>query len=160
MHTLAASTLSLLLSMAPGSASAMPATTQATAATAPAPKPTPKQSPAQPVTIVGCVQGNGTPDSPYTLADAKDGTAYRLTGKSLRGFGGKRVQVVGGPDSRRITFVGGLVPSANVAAQAGAMDPARAAVASDPLSTSTKDEPALPELRVKSVRTVTGDCEK
>ena len=119
-----------------------------------------KAPPAQPLTIVGCVQGDGVPGKPFTLSDAKDGTAYRLTGKSLRAYVGKRVQVVGDPNSRRVTIVGGLVPSANVAAQAGAMDPARAAVASDPLSTATKSDQELPELRVKSVRGVTGDCEK
>jgi hypothetical protein len=123
-------------------------------------KAAPKDAPPKSVTLVGCVTGDGTTDSPFKLADAEEGTAYRLTGANVRAFAGKRVEVVGGPDSRRVRIVGGLVPSANVAGQAGAMDPARAAVESAPLSTAAKNEPELREFRVRSVRSVTGGCEQ
>jgi len=78
----------------------------------------------------------------------------------MRAFVGKRVQIAGAPDSRRLRIVGGLVPSANVAGQAGAMDPSRAVVESTPLATSGKADPQLPEFRVRSVRTVAGACEQ
>ena len=118
--------------------------------------------PAKPavVTIVGCVQGTGAIGDPITLQNAQEGLAYRLTGPNMRAFVGKRVQIAGAPDSRRLRIVGGLVPSANVAGQAGAMDPSRAVVESTPLATSGKADPQLPEFRVRSVRTVAGACEQ
>src|SRR5215212_5252352 len=82
------------------------------------------------LTLSGCVvRGEATP-SQYTIEDQDEGVTYRLTGTDVRDYIGRRVQVVGGvPSRRRLTIVGGLTPNANVAAQAGDMDPSRAAMA-------------------------------
>ena len=82
---------------------------------------------------------------------------YRLTGTDVRDYIGRRVQIVGGVQSKRFTIVGGLTPNANVAAQAGAMDPARAATAAAG-GAAGPGSVELPEFRVKSVRPVSGGC--
>ena len=120
----------------------------------PAATPTPKT-----VTLVGCVGGTGAPGKPYTLSNPQEGIAYRLTGTNMKAYVGQRVEILGRTDERRLKIVGGLTPSANAAAQAGAMDPARAAIAADPLSTAGKSDPPLPEFRVRTVRPLGGSCE-
>jgi len=111
------------------------------------------------VTLVGCVGGTGAPGNPYTLSDPKEGIAYRLTGTNMKAYVGQRVELRGGTDTRRLKVVGGLTPSANVAAQAGAMDPSRAVVAADPLSTTGKSDQPLPEFHVRTVRSLSRSCE-
>jgi hypothetical protein len=54
-----------------------------------------------------------------------------------------------------LKITGGLKPSANVAGQAGAMDPARAAVAAHDAATVNGTGPEL-ELRVRSIKPVEG----
>ena len=112
----------------------------------------------KPITLTGCVQrGESAPDR-FTLSENKESQNYRLTGTDVRDYVGRRVQIVGGvPSSRRLKIVGGLTPSANAAAQAGAMDPARAAVASAG-GTAGPGTVELPEFKVRSVRPVTGEC--
>ena len=126
-------------------------TTPLTAQTKSPAKPAPKV-----VTLSGCVERSGSTPEQFTLSEGKGGAIYRLTGTDVRDFVGKRVELVGHPP-RRFTIVGGLTPSANVAAQAGAMDPTRAAVASAGGSAGpgTVD---LPEFRVKSVKPISGAC--
>ena len=117
------------------------------------PKPAPKA-----ITLTGCVQrGESAPDQ-FTLSENKGSQSYRLTGTDLRDYIGRRVQIVGGvASSKRLKIVGGLTPSANAAAQAGAMDPARAATAAAGGSAGPGTV-ELPEFRVKSVRPITGSC--
>jgi hypothetical protein len=109
------------------------------------------------VSLSGCVvRGEKTLDQ-FTLEDSTEGK-YRLTGLKLRDYLGQRVTIAGGVvETKRLTIKGGLTPNANVAAQAGAMDPARAAVASagGAAGPGTVD---LPEFKVKSVRPVSGGC--
>jgi hypothetical protein len=120
-----------------------------------------KKEPAKPapriVSLSGCVvRGEKAPDQ-FTLEDAAEGK-YRLTGVKLRDYLGQRVTIAGGiVETKRLTIRGGLTPNPNVAAQAGAMDPARAAVASagGVAGPGTVD---LPEFKVKSVRPVSGGC--
>ena len=115
-------------------------------------KPAPK-----PISLSGCVQrGESGPDQ-FTLAEKKGSQIYRLTGTDLREYVGRRVQIVGGLASNRFRIVGGLTPSPNAAAQAGAQDPARAAVAATGGSAGP-GKVELPEFRVKSVRPITGSC--
>jgi hypothetical protein len=122
--------------------------TQKPAAPAPAPKV---------LTLSGCVVRGESAPNQYTIED-KDAGSYRLTGTDLRDYIGRRVQLVGGvPSSRRLKIVGGLTPNPNVAAQAGDMDPARAAVASAG-GAAGPGNVQLPEFRVKSVRPVSGGC--
>ena len=109
------------------------------------------------ITLSGCVVRGETTPSEYTIEDKDAGTKYRLTGTDVRDYIGRRVQIVGGVPSRRFTIVGGLTPNANVAAQAGDMDPARAATASAG-GVAGPGTVQLPEFRVKSVRPVSGAC--
>jgi len=109
------------------------------------------------ITLSGCVVRGETTPGQYTLEDKEAGTRYRLTGTDFRDYIGRRVQIMGGVPSRRFTIVGGLTPNANVAAQAGDMDPARAANAAAG-GVAGPGTVQLPEFRVKSVRPVSGAC--
>jgi hypothetical protein len=129
-----------------------PLAAQEKAAKPPKPEPEPKV-----LSMSGCVVRGESGPNQYTIEDKTEGT-YRLTGTDLREYIGKRVQLVGAvPNSKRLRIVGGLTPNANVAAQAGDMDPARAAVAAAGGSAGPGIV-QLPEFRVKSVRPVSGGC--
>ncbi len=110
------------------------------------------------VTLVGCVAGKKGGDE-LTFDDTKHKTTYRLTGSDLREYIGRRVQIAGTADSSRVQIAGGLLPTPNVAAQAGAIDPTRAAVATASAGIGTS-QVQLPEFRVKSVRRLDGSCPK
>jgi hypothetical protein len=101
-----------------------------------------------PVTLNGCVEASQTAKNAFTLDE--DGRTYVLKGVDVRDFVGKQVEVIGAMP-KRLTVVGGLYPSANVAAQAGAM-----AAQSGPTSQSPR--PTV-EFTVKSVRLLSGTCE-
>ena len=117
-----------------------------------------KPKPAEPITLSGCIVRGESGPGQFTLAEAKDSQMYRLTGTDFREYVGRRVQIVGAvPDSKRLKVVGGLTPSPNVAAQAGAMDPSRAVVAAA-TDASSPGRVELPEFKVKSVRPISGSC--
>jgi hypothetical protein len=121
-------------------------------------KPAKPAPPPKVLTLSGCVVRGETLPGQYTLEDKEGGTTYRLTGTDVRDYIGRRVQIVGGsPTPRRLTIVGGLTPNANVAAQAGDMDPSRAANAAAG-GVAGPGTVQLPEFRVKSVRPVSGAC--
>jgi hypothetical protein len=109
------------------------------------------------ISLSGCVvSGETTPDQ-FTLEDSAEGK-YRLTGLKLRDYVGQRVQIAGAVvETKRLIIKGGLSPNANAAAQAGAMDPARAAVAAAG-GAAGPGNVDLPEFKVKSVRPVSGEC--
>jgi hypothetical protein len=115
----------------------------------------PQPPPKKPTTITmsGCVQKAEAPGGGYTLTD--DTGVYRLTGVDVRDFVGRRVEIVGGAP-RRLKIVGGLLPSPNVAAQAGSMDPARAATAS--ADATAVNGTGAPEFRVRAIKPITGSC--
>jgi hypothetical protein len=109
------------------------------------------------LSLSGCVVRNEAVPNQFTLED-KDEGRFRLSGINMSDYVGRRVQIGGAiPDSKKLVIKGGLTPNANVAAQAGSMDPARAAVASagGAAGPGTVD---LPEFKVKSVRPVSGGC--
>jgi len=115
------------------------------------------KQPPKTISLSGCVVNDEKAPGQYTIEDASEGK-FRLTGLKLREYAGQRVQLAGAiAETKRLTIKGGLTPNANVAAQAGAMDPARAAVASagGAAGPGTVD---LPEFKVKSVRPVSGGC--
>lgn len=121
-----------------------------------------KKAPEKPasttLSLSGCVVRGETAPDQYTLEDKQAGAKYRLTGVKLRDYIGQHVQIVGGVvQAKRLTIKGGLTPNANVAAQAGAMDPARAAMAAAG-GAAGPGTVELPEFRVKSVRPVSGGC--
>ena len=108
------------------------------------------------VTLSGCVINDPVQRNIYTLTEENDPTVYRLTGTNVRKFVGQRVEV-SGVMSKRPVIVGGLYPTPNVAAQAGAIDPARAAVEQMIAGSNAMGRAAL-DFRVKSVRPVPGAC--
>jgi hypothetical protein len=111
-----------------------------------------------PVELVGCVSDDPTASGSFTLDDS-GGSKYRLTGKSVRKYAGRMVRLVGGPQGKRLSIRGGLWPSPNIAAQAGAIDPAQASIARQPGGAASGTGGAdLPVFRVSSVRGVEGSC--
>lgn len=132
---------------------------QPAAVGAQAPKPAVKDAPKE-MRLNGCISRDRITPGQFNFLDDDSGGRYRLTGKNLKKFVGRRVEIVGGPPGKRITFKTGLWPSPNVAAQAGAMDPAQAAVAN--LPGGAADAVALtplPEFHVSRLRGVEGACQ-
>lgn len=118
----------------------------------------PSSPPRSPVELVGCVSPDPGASGSFLFDDGSGGR-YRLTGKSVRRYAGRVVRLVGGPQGRRFSIRGGLWPSPNVAAQAGAIDPAQASIARQPGGgASGTGGIGLPEFRVTSVRGVEGAC--
>jgi hypothetical protein len=112
------------------------------------------------IRLNGCISKDAVTPGQFTFLDDDGGGKYRLTGKNLKKFVGQRVEIVGGPPGKGVTFKTGLWPSPNVAAQAGAMDPAQAAIARMPGGAA--DAPganALPEFHVVRLRGVEGGCQ-
>ncbi len=108
----------------------------------------------------GCISRDAIRPGQFNFLDNESGFRYRLTGKGLRKFVGQRVEIVGGPPGKGVTFRTGLWPSPNTAAQAGALDPAKAAVANLPggAADSVGANP-LPEFKVVRLRGVEGACQ-
>lgn len=115
-----------------------------------------KKAPA-PLTLTGCVEREA--GSNQLTIDDQAGGKYRVSGNRIERFVGQRVEVVGNLDSARLRVKGGLYPSPNAAGQAGAMDPVKSAMAAQPggpaSGTGAVD---LPQLRVRSVKTLSGSC--
>jgi hypothetical protein len=118
----------------------------------------PKRSSTKNLTLVGCI-GDADPNGQPMFSDVKHKTMYRLTGQDLREYAGHRVEIVGAAP-KRVQVVGGLTPSPNVAAQAGAIDPSKAAIANAPGGgpSAGSGNVQLPEFRVRSIRQVGGNC--
>jgi hypothetical protein len=132
----------------------------AAAAQAPGSSSKPPADESKEIRLNGCISRDATRPGQFNFRDNESGDRYRLTGKGLRKFVGHRVEIVGGPPGKGITFRTGLWPSPNVAAQAGALDPAKAAVAN--LPGGAADAPGvspLPELKVIRLRGVEGACQ-
>ena len=110
------------------------------------------------ITLSGCVVRSETSPTQYTLEDKKAGAIYRLTGVDVREYIGRPVVVVG-TGVKKLTIVGGLTPTPNIAAQAGAMDPARAAVAAQ-TTPAPNPNADVPVFKVKSIRPSEGSCEE
>lgn len=126
---------------------------------APAPATTGGKDPKE-IRLNGCIARDRIIPGQFTFLDNDGGGKYRLTGKGLKNFVGRRVEIVGGPPGKRITFRTGLLPSPNVAAQAGALDPAQAAIANLPGGAADANASApLPEFRVIRLRNLEGACQ-
>jgi hypothetical protein len=117
-----------------------------------------QQKPKKPTTLTlsGCIQQSPTAANEFTVTSDNDNPGtYRLTGMKVRDYLGKRVELVG--VQPKLVVKGGLYPNPNVAAQAGAMDPTRAATAAAAGPAATTNAP-LPEFRVRSIKPVAGTC--
>jgi hypothetical protein len=108
---------------------------------------------------MGCVSKDPGTTGSYTLNEST-GSKYRLSGKSVRAYAGRRVRLVGGPRGKRLAIRGGLWPSPNVSARAGAIDPAEESIARQPGgSAAGAGRFELPEFRVVSVQGIDGTCQ-
>lgn len=123
-----------------------------------------KKDPNAPITMNGCVQRDYTDAknaTAYTFVNSTDGSRYRLAGKSVSKYSGMSVQVVGVIDTKKLKVTGGLWPSPNVAAQAGAIDPGQAAVAALPGGPTTGvGNVEMPILNVTRLSLGQGECRK
>jgi hypothetical protein len=138
---------------------AMLAFQPAAAAFAQASKTPAKDAPKE-MRLNGCILRDAAAPGQFNFLDNDSGGKYRLTGKDLKKFVGHRVEIVGGPPGKGITFKTGLLPSPNVAAQAGAIDTATAAVANLPGGAADANiVNTLPELHVVRLRGVEGACQ-
>jgi hypothetical protein len=118
------------------------------------------KDPNKTITLSGCVSRDNATPAQFTFLDTNGGGKYRLSGVATRKYVGRMVEIVGGPVGRRLQIRGGLMPSPNAAAQAGAMDPTRAAIAGMPGGTSSGAASSqLPEFRVQRVRSLSGSCQ-
>jgi hypothetical protein len=83
----------------------------------------------------------------FTLSDRKAGPTYRLSGTDVLADVGRRVRIVGG-----------LVPTPNIAAPAGAIDPVTAAMATPGLNLAGTGDVELLEFSLTRVWPATGSC--
>jgi hypothetical protein len=110
------------------------------------------------VSLSGCIEPDLKSPGQFTLTDKAAHRTYRVTGLDFREYAGRLVEVDGGVNLGRVTVKGGLRPNPNVAAQAGAMDPSRAAVASAVAESTTGGDVNVQEFRVKTIRPTGGSC--
>jgi hypothetical protein len=138
-------------------AQGQPATEPGTRQSGPAAQAQPAAKAGEPANAYrGCVSGKPDAAGTYTLTQT-GGTRFRLTGRSMREYAGKMVEVVLA-DAKGLTIKGGLSPSPNVAGQAGHLDSAKVAIASQPGANAGKSDALLPEFRVNRVRALDTPC--
>lgn len=113
------------------------------------------------VSLSGCLERDEIAPDQFTVTDPQAGGRYRVSGKDFREYVGRHVQLDGGVVVKGFVIKGGLQPTANIAAQAGALDPSRAAVQAQtqPAPTRPADNDPLPEFRVKKIQATAGGCE-
>jgi hypothetical protein len=145
-------TLAAALALLPGVAAAQ---TPAPIAQTPAPI----KDAANEVRLNGCIARDKGAPGQFTFQDNDTSTRFRITGKGLKNFVGRRVEIVGGPPGKKVSFRTGLTPSPNTAARASALDPADLAIANLGGAADGTGKPPLPELRVVGLRAVDGGCQ-
>lgn len=119
-------------------------------------KPDKKRDPRR-VTLSGCVERGPTPNE-YTIDDDDSGK-FRVSGGRISQYVGQRVEVTGNVNNSRLRMRLGLYPSPNAAGQAGAADPVKSAIAAQPGgSAAGTGAVSLPELQVRTVKSVEGGC--
>jgi hypothetical protein len=99
------------------------------------------------LTLTGCVQPDDRAKDTFKLSVKETGTTYRLSGASVKGFVWRNVRIVGG-----------LVPTPNLAAQAGAIDQTKVAMAQQGANPQGGGNAVLLEFRVTTVRPAPGSC--
>jgi hypothetical protein len=124
-----------------------------------APAKTPGKDAPKELHLTGCVSKDRIVPGQFNFQEADSGWRYRLTGKGLKNFVGHRVEVVGGPPGKGVTFHTGLTPSPNTAARAGGLDPAQVAIANLGGAADAAGESALPEFHVIRLHDVEGACQ-
>ena len=124
--------------------------------TAPTKKPlkTPKN-----ITLTGCIEPDPAQPGRFMMTDTSAGTRYHVFGKSFREYLGRPVELDGGIEVKGLKISGGLRPNANIAGQAGAIDPAQAAVQAATSESTTGTPIDVQEFRVKTIRPASGTCQ-
>ncbi|MEO8256148.1 MAG: hypothetical protein ABI868_02270 [Acidobacteriota bacterium] len=117
----------------------------------------PKKTTPAVVAVTGCISPDTTTPGGYLFLDSSTGAKYRLSGFDERKDSGQRGEIVVGTGARRVTIRGGLVPSPNVAAQAGAIDPNKAVIARAGSGPNGTNVP-LPEFRAERIQTIGAPC--
>jgi len=107
--------------------------------------------------LTGCVSLNPAAGGQYAFVDTASGGTYRLNGKNLKKYAGQRVRLTGDTSTKRLKFKTGLWPSPNIAAQAGALDPAQESIARHSGGAAGLPD-GTPELKVVRVHGVDGAC--
>jgi hypothetical protein len=118
-----------------------------------------KPDPNKPITMNGCVTRDASSSKVLTFTDSS-GFKYHLSGQDVSKYVGQPLQIVGVMDNKKLHVKGGLLPSPNIAAQAGAIDPGKAHVAELGGGTSASGSPDLPTFRVAQVSAAQGECRK
>jgi len=108
--------------------------------------------------LTGCVSLNPAAGGQYAFVDTASGGTYRLNGKNLKKYAGQRVKLTGDTSTKRLKFKTGLWPSPNIAAQAGALDPAQESIARHSGAAAGLPD-GTPELKVVRVQGVDGACQ-
>lgn len=108
------------------------------------------------LTLSGCVSSTPEASGQYTFAETDGVRAYRLKGKGLSKFAGKRVELVGGTSGNGLSIRTGLLPSPSGGARGVALDPVQEAMARQ--SGGGRIAADFEELRVSRVRTLEGTC--
>jgi hypothetical protein len=113
-----------------------------------------------PVTLTGCVSAKPETSGQYIFAEADGIREYRLNGKGIRKFAGRRVELVGGTSGggNGLSVRGGLWPAPSGGARGVALDPAQEAIAHQPGGNGAP-RGEYPEFRVTRLRPVEGVCE-
>jgi hypothetical protein len=111
------------------------------------------------IEFTGCVSLTPAETGEFTFVDGSTGSTYRLSGRGIHKYAGRRVAVVSRKESHGLRIRFGLWPSANVAGRAGDIDPAQASIARQPGGGAGRaDAASFPELRVERMRGVDGIC--
>jgi hypothetical protein len=122
-------------------------------------RPTAPKKDTKPIAMTGCLSQDATTPGAFTFSDAKTGAKYRLSSVDTQKDAGKRGEISVGTGALRVTIRGGLVPSPNVAAQAGAIDASKLAIASQPGGANAgTGNVRLPEFQATEIKTIKGSC--
>lgn len=110
------------------------------------------------ITLAGCVSATPEAAGQYTFAETDGVREYRLNGKGISKFAGKRVELVGGTSGKGLSIRAGLWPTPSGGARGVAADPVREANARQPVGGGAAGG-ETPEFRVARVRAIQGTCE-
>lgn len=108
--------------------------------------------------MTGCISAKPVTSGQYVFAEADGLREYRLEGKEIRKFAGRRVEVIGGTPEKGLSVRGGLWPAPAGGARGVALDPAREAVVRDRPGNKDGTVREVPEFRVSTIRLANGVC--
>jgi len=107
--------------------------------------------------MTGCVSLSPSASGQFAFVDGASGGTYRLNGKGLKKYAGQRIRFLGDMSTKKLAIKTGLWPSPNIAAQAGALDPAQESIARHSGGSAGMPD-ATPEVKVVRVHDVEGAC--